>query len=96
LDALPGIPALTEFIPGYDASTWTGLGAPKNTAKEIIEKLNQAINAVLADRVLNEAKLGVENSEARSALLDPRPMPIHKRKLGLDASWRGRRSPWSE
>jgi tripartite-type tricarboxylate transporter receptor subunit TctC len=49
LEALPGIPALAEFVPGYDASTWTGLGAPRSTPKEIIEKLNQAINAVLAD-----------------------------------------------
>ncbi len=49
LDAVPGIPALAEFVPGYDASTWTGLGAPRNTPKEIIEKLNQAVNAVLAD-----------------------------------------------
>jgi tripartite-type tricarboxylate transporter receptor subunit TctC len=49
LDALPGVPALAEFVPGYDASTWTGLGAPRNTPKEIIDKLNQAVNAVLAD-----------------------------------------------
>jgi tripartite-type tricarboxylate transporter receptor subunit TctC len=49
LDALPGVPALAEFLPGYEASTWTGIGAPRNTPKEIIEKLNQEINAALAD-----------------------------------------------
>jgi tripartite-type tricarboxylate transporter receptor subunit TctC len=49
LDVLPGIPALAEFLPGYEASTWTGLGAPRNTPKEIIEKLNGEINASLAD-----------------------------------------------
>jgi tripartite-type tricarboxylate transporter receptor subunit TctC len=49
LDALPGIPALAEFLPGYEASVWTGIGAPRNTPKEIIEKLNREVNAALAD-----------------------------------------------
>jgi tripartite-type tricarboxylate transporter receptor subunit TctC len=38
-----------EFVPGYEASTWNGIGAPKNTPIEIIEKLNKEINAGLAD-----------------------------------------------
>jgi tripartite-type tricarboxylate transporter receptor subunit TctC len=38
-----------EFVPGYEASTWFGVGAPRNTPTEIIEKLNQQINAALAD-----------------------------------------------
>jgi tripartite-type tricarboxylate transporter receptor subunit TctC len=47
--ALPGIPAVAEFVPGYEASVWLGVGAPKNASAEIIEKLNRGINAGLAD-----------------------------------------------
>src|SRR5262249_62289997 len=46
---LPDIPTVAEFVPGYEASFWTGIGAPRNTPIEIVEKLNQEINAVLAD-----------------------------------------------
>src|SRR5262245_21900832 len=49
LDALPDIPTVGEFVPGYEASTWYGVGAPKATPAEIIEKLNKEINASLAD-----------------------------------------------
>jgi tripartite-type tricarboxylate transporter receptor subunit TctC len=49
LDALPDIPAVAEFVPGYEASGWFGVGAPRNTPVEIIDKLNKAINAGLAD-----------------------------------------------
>jgi len=48
-EALPDIPTVADFVPGYDASDWFGLGAPKNTPAEIIEKLNMEINAALAD-----------------------------------------------
>jgi tripartite-type tricarboxylate transporter receptor subunit TctC len=48
-DALPDIPTVDEFVPGYEASTLFGLGAPKNTPTEIIDKLNKEINAGLAD-----------------------------------------------
>jgi tripartite-type tricarboxylate transporter receptor subunit TctC len=48
-DALPDIPTVDEFVPGYEASTLFGLGAPKNTPAEIIDKLNKEINAGLAD-----------------------------------------------
>ena len=47
--ALPDIPTLGEFLPGYEASQWYGLGAPKNTPAAIVEKLNREINAALAD-----------------------------------------------
>jgi tripartite-type tricarboxylate transporter receptor subunit TctC len=50
LELLPDIPTVGEFVPGYEASGWQGIGAPKNTPAEIIEKLNKAINAALADR----------------------------------------------
>jgi tripartite-type tricarboxylate transporter receptor subunit TctC len=48
-EVLPDIPAVGEFIAGYEASVWYGMGAPKATPVEIIEKLNQEINAGLAD-----------------------------------------------
>ena len=47
--ALPDIPPLADFLPGFDVSGWFGIGAPKNTPAEIVEKLNKEINAVLAD-----------------------------------------------
>jgi tripartite-type tricarboxylate transporter receptor subunit TctC len=46
---LPGIPTVGEFVPGYEASQWFGVGAPKNTPAEIVDKLNKEINAALAD-----------------------------------------------
>jgi tripartite-type tricarboxylate transporter receptor subunit TctC len=48
-EALPDIPTMGDFVPGYDASTWFGVGAPKNTPVEIIDRLNKEINAGLAD-----------------------------------------------
>jgi tripartite-type tricarboxylate transporter receptor subunit TctC len=48
-EALPDIATVAEFVPGYEASTWTGVGAPKATPAEIVEKLNREINAGLAD-----------------------------------------------
>ena len=47
--ALPDIPTLGEFLPGYEVSGWNGLCAPRNTPAEIIDKLNNEINAALAD-----------------------------------------------
>jgi tripartite-type tricarboxylate transporter receptor subunit TctC len=48
-EALPDIPTVAEFVPGYEASSWYGVGAPKATPAEIVEKLNKEINADLAD-----------------------------------------------
>jgi len=49
LAALPDIPTVGDFVPGYEAEGWSGMGAPKNTPPEIINTLNQEINAALAD-----------------------------------------------
>jgi tripartite-type tricarboxylate transporter receptor subunit TctC len=46
---LPDLPTVGDFLPGYEASGWQGIGAPKNTPPQIIDKLNQEINAGLAD-----------------------------------------------
>jgi tripartite-type tricarboxylate transporter receptor subunit TctC len=48
-EALPELPTVGDFLPGYEASAWYGVAAPKNTPSEIIEKLNNEINAGLAD-----------------------------------------------
>jgi tripartite-type tricarboxylate transporter receptor subunit TctC len=47
--ALPDVPTVSEFVPGYEATAWWGVGAPKNTPADIIDKLNREINAGLAD-----------------------------------------------
>jgi tripartite-type tricarboxylate transporter receptor subunit TctC len=52
LESLPDIPAVAEFLPGYEASAFIGGGAPKGTPAEIIEKLNRDINVALADPVM--------------------------------------------
>ncbi len=52
-EGLPDLPTVVDFLPGYEASVWFGVGAPKNTPSEIVEKLNKEINAGLADRKLN-------------------------------------------
>jgi tripartite-type tricarboxylate transporter receptor subunit TctC len=49
LEALPDVPAVSDFLPGYETSIFRGVGAPKNTPTKIIDKLNKAINAGLAD-----------------------------------------------
>jgi tripartite-type tricarboxylate transporter receptor subunit TctC len=48
-EALPNIPTVAEFVPGYEVNTWYGVGAPKATPAEIVEKLNKEINAGLAE-----------------------------------------------
>ena len=48
-EALPDVPTVADTVPGYEASAWFGMGAPKGTPPEIIAKLNKAINAALAD-----------------------------------------------
>src|SRR5262245_35140629 len=47
--ALPDIPTIAEFVPGYEASGWQGIGAPKNTPADIVNRLNEEINSGLAD-----------------------------------------------
>src|SRR2546421_9730973 len=55
---LPDIPTVAEFVPGYESSFWTRIGAPKNTPADIVEKLNKEINVALAD-----AKMKARRSE---------------------------------
>jgi tripartite-type tricarboxylate transporter receptor subunit TctC len=71
-DALPNVPTVGEFVPGYAASGWFGLVAPKGTSNAIIDKLNTEINAVVAD----------PNMKARLAGLGVPPMPMTPAEFG--------------
>jgi len=68
-EVLPEVPTLGEFLPGYAGSQWYGVGAPKKTPIEAIDKVNKQINAVMADPVVKErlAGLGVEPVSMTSA-----------------------------
>ncbi len=66
LEVLPDIPTVSDSVPGYEASAWQGVGVPKSTPAEIVDKLNQEINAGLAD-----AKI-----KARFAELGAVPIPM--------------------
>jgi tripartite-type tricarboxylate transporter receptor subunit TctC len=71
-DFLPDISTVGEFLPGYEASGWAGIGAPKTTPAEIVEKLNKEINGALAD----------EKIKARLADLGSVPMPMSPADFG--------------
>jgi tripartite-type tricarboxylate transporter receptor subunit TctC len=71
-EALPDIPTVGEFVPGYEASSWNGVSVPKNTPAEIVAKLNAEINAALAD----------PNIKARLADLGGAPMPMKPAEFG--------------
>ena len=68
-DALPDIPALAEFVPGYEASQWYGIGAPKETPADVVETLNKAVNAVAADPAIRArlASLGIDPTPMTSS-----------------------------
>jgi tripartite-type tricarboxylate transporter receptor subunit TctC len=59
-EALPELPTVADFLPGYEASAWYGIAAPKGTASEIVATLNKEMNAGLADPAVNArlAELG--------------------------------------
>jgi len=72
-DALPDLPTVADFLPGYEVSAWFGLGAPKNTAKEIIDRLNEEINAAFAD-----AKMKGRLSDLGGSVLAGSPADFEK------------------
>jgi len=74
LDVLPEVPTVGEFLPGYEADAWQGIGAPKNTPAEIVDKLNREIKAALADpkmkaRLADLSATPLVNSSAEFAKL---------------------------
>jgi len=70
--AIPDVPTIGETVPGYEVSIWYGIAAPRGTPSEIVGKLNQAVNAVLADPKL----------QARLAELGGEPMPMAPAEFG--------------
>jgi len=58
-EALPELPTLADFVPGFEASAWQGVGAPRSTSAEIIDKLNKEINASLADPQVKARLIGL-------------------------------------
>jgi tripartite-type tricarboxylate transporter receptor subunit TctC len=71
-EVLPEVPTAGEFVPGYEASGWQGIGAPRNTPTEVIERLNKEINAMLAD----------PQTRARIADLGVTPLPMTPAAFG--------------
>ena len=71
-DALPGIPTVAEFVPGYVADVWHGVGAPKNTSADVIDRLNKETGAALADPAM----------KAKFANLGAEPMPMAPGEFG--------------
>ena len=71
-EALPDIPTVGDFVPGYEANSWTGIAAPKNTPAEIVDTLNKEINAALADPQM----------KARLADLSAEPTPMTPVEFG--------------
>ena len=63
IEVLPDVPTIGEFVPGYEASGWAGIGSPKSTPTEVIDKLNREINTALADPKI-KAQLGDLGSPA--------------------------------
>jgi Tripartite tricarboxylate transporter family receptor len=58
-ETLADVPTVAEFLPGFEASSWYGIGAPKNTPAEIVEKLNREVNAGLADAAMKARLVGL-------------------------------------
>jgi tripartite-type tricarboxylate transporter receptor subunit TctC len=81
-EALPDVPAVGEFVPGFEASTWQGIGAPKNTPAEIVGKLNREINAALAD-----PKIKARFANLGSAPAPMSPADFEKIMVAETAKW---------
>jgi tripartite-type tricarboxylate transporter receptor subunit TctC len=73
LEALPDVPTMAEFLPGYEATGWVGIGAPKDTPADIIDKLNREINAGLAD-----PKMKARLADLGGTVLAPSPADFRK------------------
>src|SRR5580700_559202 len=81
-DELLEVPTIAEFVPGYEASQWYGIGAPKNTPSEVIERLNRETNAVLAD-----PKMQARLAELGASVLPGSPADFGKLLADETAKW---------
>jgi tripartite-type tricarboxylate transporter receptor subunit TctC len=71
-EMLPELPTVADFVPGYEASQWYGIAAPKNTPAEIVDRLNREINAAIADPKM----------KARFAAIGGEPLPGSAAEFG--------------
>jgi tripartite-type tricarboxylate transporter receptor subunit TctC len=81
-ETLPDIPVMSDFLPGYEVSFWVGIGAPKNTPVEIIQKLNNEINAALVD-----PKTKTRIADLGSTVLSGSPADFSKFVAGETEKW---------
>ncbi len=81
-DELPEVPAVGEFVPGYEASQWYGIGAPRNTPAEVIARLNHETNAVLAN-----PKMKARLAELGASALSGTPADFGKLIVDETAKW---------
>jgi tripartite-type tricarboxylate transporter receptor subunit TctC len=81
-DELPDVPSIGEFVPGYEASQWYGIGAPKGTPTEVIARLNRETNAVLAD-----PKMKARLAELGASVLSGSPADFGKLIVDETAKW---------
>ena len=81
-EALPDVPTVNDVLPGYEASTWNGVCAPKNTAAEIVDRLNNEINAGLAD-----PKIKARLAEAGASALSGSPADFGKHIAAEIEKW---------
>jgi tripartite-type tricarboxylate transporter receptor subunit TctC len=79
---LPDLPTVGDFLPGYEASSWYGIGAPKGTPAEIIDKLNKVINTILAD-----PKTKARFAELSAAVLAGSPADFGKHVADETEKW---------
>jgi tripartite-type tricarboxylate transporter receptor subunit TctC len=82
-DALPHLPTVSEFVPGYEVSSWFGIGLPRGTSKEIVGKLNMAINAGLAD-----PSLKAQLTDSGSTILGGSPADFYNLIVEETEKWR--------
>jgi tripartite-type tricarboxylate transporter receptor subunit TctC len=81
-EALPDLPPVGDFVPGYEASTWQGLGAPGNTPAEIVDKLNKEINAALSD-----SKIKARLADLGGTVLSGSPADFGRLIAGETEKW---------
>jgi tripartite-type tricarboxylate transporter receptor subunit TctC len=82
-DALPDLPTVSEFVPGYEVSSWFGIGAPKHTPTDIVDLLNATINAGLSD-----PKLKAQLTDLSATVLSGTPADFGKFIADETEKWR--------
>ncbi len=82
--SLPDVPALAESVPGYEASGWSGIAAPRDTPKDIIDTLNRAINAALADPKTSAQLVALGGTSSPGSAADFASFVVHETQKWRD------------